>query len=345
MDIPDDAGHESPAPDALLDMLFGGLSLAFLKLPILRAGLELRVWDSVAAGHHTAAAMASAMGADETGLRQLLDALTVMKLLQKDDGGYRLPAAAQRYLLPDKPTYLGDFLLEWLAWERHGHLAEAIRTGQRPINGDVTRPESVEHFLPYYAVRAFAPTQQVKRYADYWDALQVDPRPGLRVLDLACGAGIATLVLATRQPDIRVTLQDWPAMLELAEGAAHTLGVHGQIDLLAGDLFEVEYGPGTFDIARLGFVTYFFSKGDLEKLFRKVHASLAPGGMLVLEAPLCDEGRCQKEEEVLDGPWLFAVSAGGDVYSFPDYEELLRRAGFRQVTQVDDGLLSAHRPR
>jgi SAM-dependent methyltransferase len=343
MAVSHDAGHKTPAPDTLLDMLFGSLSLAFLKLPILRAGLQLHVWEAVGAGHHTAAAMASAMGADETGLRQLLDALTVMKLLHKDDAGYRLPAVAECYLLPDKPTYLGDFVLEWLAWERHGQLAEAIRTGRRPIIPDVTRPDSVEHFLPYYAVRAAAPEQQVGRYADYWDALQVDARPGLRVLDLACGAGIATLVLATRQPDIRVTLQDWPAMLDLAERAAHTLGVHGQIDLLAGDLLEVDYGSATFDVARFGFVTYFFSKDDLEKLFRKVHASLAPGGVLVLEAPLCDEGRCQKEEEVLDGPWLFAVSAGGDVYSFSDYEELLHGSGYRQVTQVDDGLLTAHR--
>jgi C-methyltransferase len=322
-------------------MLFGSLSLAFLKLPILRAGLELHLWDSIAAGHRTPAAVASAAGADETGLRQLLDALTVMKLLDKDRAGYRLPAFAERYLLSSKPTYLGDFVLEWLAWERHGHLAEAIRTGQRPIIPDVTRPESVEHFLPYYAVRAYSPENHVQRYADYWQMLGIGPRPGLRVLDLACGAGIATLVLAMKDTRIRVTLQDWPAMLSLAERTAHALGVHEQIELLPGDLLTVGYGPGAFDVGRLGFVTYFFSRNELAGLFAKVRAALSPGGVLVLEAPLCDEGRCEKEEEVLDGPWLFAVSAGGDVYSFSDYEGLLHAAGFSLVAQVDDGLVKA----
>ena len=345
MSIPENDPLETPAPDTLLDMLFGSVSLPFLKLPILRAGLELRVWASIAAGYHTAAAIASATGADETGMRQLLDALAVMKLLEKDDVGYRLPGFAEHYLLPGSPTYLGGFVLEWLAWERHGHLAEAIRTGRRPIIQDVTRPESVEHFLPFYAVRALAPEKAVKRYGDYWHALQVEPRPGLRVLDLACGAGIATLALALRHSDIRVTLQDWPAMLSLADQAARALGVGEQIALLPGDLLALDYGSDAFDVVRLGFVTYFFSRDDLMRLFRKVRAALANDGVLVIEAPLCDEGRCEKEEEVLDGPWLFAVSTGGDVYAFSDYRELLQLAGFRLVTQVDDGLLKAQRSR
>jgi SAM-dependent methyltransferase len=324
-------------------MLFGSVSLPFLKLPILRAGLELHVWASIAEGHHSAAAIAAATDVDETGLRQLLDALTVMHLLAKDDAGYHLPSLAEHYLLPGSPTYLGGFMLEWLAWERHGHLAEAIRTGRRPIVTDVTRPESVEHFLPFYALRARAPQEAAQRYEGYWDSLDVEPRPGLRVLDLACGAGIATLALARQHPGVHATLQDWPAMLTLAQQAARALAVDDQIVLLPGDLFTADYGPEAFDVVRLGFVTYFFSRHDLTRLFLKVHAALSPDGMLVIEAPLCDERRCEKEEEVLDGPWLFAVSAGGDVYSFSDYEGLLRGAGFTQVTQVDDGLVKARR--
>jgi len=343
MNGPETGPHDTPSPDALLDLLFGNVSIPFLKLPILRAALELRVWASMAAGHRTGAAIAAATGADETGFRQLLDALVVMKLLEKDETGYRLPAFAERYLLPDSSAYLGDFVLEWLAWERHGHLADAIRTGRRPVIPDVTRPESVEHFLPFYAVRALAPEEAVKRYADYWLTLGVEPRPGLRVLDLACGAGIATLALALQHRDICLTLQDWPAMLSLAEQAARTLGVTGQIDLLAGDLLAIDYGRGRFDVVRLGFVTYFFSRDDLARLFGKARAALARDGMLVIEAPLCDEGRCEKEEEVLDGPWLFAVTAGGDVYSFRDYEELLHQAGLGLVALVDDGLIKAQR--
>lgn len=335
--------EEPPAPDVLIDMLLGNVSDPLLKLPILRAAVELQVWAQIAAGHRTAHEISSAAGADPGGMRRLLDALTVMKLLQKEGAVYRLPDWAEHYLLPGRPAYLGDFVLEWLAWEGHGRLAEAIRSGKHPINPDVTRAQAVGHFVPFYAVRALAPRRYVQRYDGYWESLQVEPREGLQVLELACGAGIAALALAQRHPGVRVVLQDWPAMLEIALEVARKLDVEGQVTTLPGDMLATDYGEDLFDIARIGFATYLFGADDLVKLFRRLFTALVPDGMLVLDAPLSDDGRCENEEAVLDGPWLYAISAEGDVYSFSDYKGLLEQAGFADVTQVDEGLVKAVR--
>lgn len=334
--------QEPPPPDRLMDLLFGTVSDPLLKLPILRAGIELQVWAEIAAGHQTANEIALAIGADLGGMRLLLDALTLMKLLEKEASVYRLPDWTEYYLLPGKPTYLGDFVLEWLAWERHGQLAEAIRTGKRPIIPDVTGEESAGHFIPFYAIRALAPRRYLKRYEGYWQALQVE-RDGLQILDLACGVGIASYALALQHPGVRMTLQDWPAMLEFALQAAQKLGVEQQISMLPGDMFVVDYGQDKFDIARLGFVTYFFGPDDLVKLFHRVYAALKPGGMLIIDAPLSDEGHCENEDAVVDGPWLYAISAKGDVYSFMDYKGFLEQAGFESVTQVKEDLIKAVR--
>jgi SAM-dependent methyltransferase len=332
---------EAPAPEPLMDLLFGNPSYPFIKLPILRAGIELQVWAKIATGSRTADEIATGIGADPGGMRRLLDALTVMKLLQKEAAIYGLPDWAEYYLLPGRPTYLGDFVLEWLDWEGHGQLAEAIRSGKHPIIPDVTRAESVSHFIPFYAIRAQAPQQQIKRYDGYWQALQVEPREGLQVLDLACGAGIASLALAMQQPGIHVVLQDWPAMLEIALEVARKLGIEQQTSMLPGDMISMDYGMGKYDIVRLGFVTYFFGPDELVRLFHRVHKALAPGGMLAIEAPLSDEGHRENEEAVLDGPWLFAVSAKGDVYSFPDYKGLLEQAEFERIIQVKEDLIKA----
>jgi SAM-dependent methyltransferase len=337
------SSEEPPAPDVLMDMLLGDVSDPLLRLPILQAAVELQVWAQIAAGHRTAEEISSAVGADPRGMRLLLDALTVMKLLLKEGAVYRLPDWGEHYLLPGRPAYLGDFVLEWLAWEGHGRLAKAIRSGEHPINPDVTRAQAVGHFVPFYAVRALAPRRNVKRYDGYWEALRVEAREGLRELELACGAGIAALALAQRHPGVRVVLQDWPAMLEIALEVAEKLGVKGQVAALPGDMISMDYGQAQFDIVRLGFVTYFFGPDDLVKLFRKLFTALVPGGMLVLDAPLSDDGRCENEEAVLDGPWLYAMSAEGDVYSFSDYKGLMERAGFGGVTQVDAGLVRAIR--
>jgi SAM-dependent methyltransferase len=335
--------QEAPLPNALTDMLFGNVSCPLLKLPILRAAVKLQVWAKIAEGHRTTSEIASAVGADVGGMRRLLDALTVMKLLQKEGAFYDLPDWAEHYLLPGRPTYLGDSVLEWLAWEGHGQLADAVRSGKHPIIPDVTGEESVGHFIPLYAVRALVPQHYIQRYDGYWEALQVEAREGLQVLDLGSGPGIATLALAKQHPGVRVVLQDWTAMLEIALETARRLGVGQQITTLPGDILSVDYGQDTFDIVRLGFVTYFFGPDDLVRLFRRVHRALAPGGMLVIEAPLSDDARCKNEEAVLDGPWLFAVSARGDVYSFSDYKGFLEQAGFDRVIEVEEDLIKAVR--
>jgi SAM-dependent methyltransferase len=335
--------QEPPAPDILLDLLFGNVLDPLLKLPILQAGVELQVWTKIAEGHRTTNEIASALGADPGGTRLLLDALTVMKLLQKENAVYSLPDWAEYYLLPGRPAYLGDFVLEWLAWERHGQLADAIRAGKRPIIPDVTGAESAGHFIPFYAIRALAPRRYLKRYDGYWQALQVEPRGGLQILDLACGVGIASYALALQHPGVRVTLQDWPAMLEFALDAAQKLGVEQQITMLPGDMFAVDFGQDKFDIARLGFVTYFFGPDDLVKLFHRVHAALKPGGMLVIDAPMSDEDHCENEDAIVDGPWLYAISAKGDVYSFSDYKGFLEQSGFSSITQVKEDLVKAVR--
>jgi SAM-dependent methyltransferase len=335
--------QEAPAPDILLDFLLGTVTTPLLKLPILRAGIELQVWAKTAEGYRTASEIASAVGADLDGMRRLLDALTVMKLVQKESMIYSLPDWVEYYLLPGKPTYLGDFVLEWMAWEGHGQLTEAIRTGKHPITPEVTRAESVGHFIPFYACRPLAPQRYIHRYDGYWEVLQVEPREGLQVLDLACGAGIASLALAKQHPGVRVTLQDWPAMLDISMMVARKLGLEQQISTLPGDILSVDYGISKFDIARLGFVTYLFGPDDLVKLFRRVCSALSPGGTLVIEAPVSDEGHCYNEAAVLDGPWLFAVSESGDVYSFSDYKRYLENAGFNSITQVKEDLIKAIR--
>jgi C-methyltransferase len=338
-----EATEGPPAPDALMDLLFGAVTVPFVKLPVLRAALELEVWAKVAAGYRTAKDIAAVEGADEGGVRRLLDALTVMKLLGKQGDNYTLPAWAEHYLLPGRPAYLATFLLKWMAWEGHGQLANAIRRGRRPVDADYTSEQVVDYFLPFYAVRALAPERYLERHYTCWQALRIEPREGLRVLDVACGAGIAGLSLARLHPRVQVVLQDWPPMLELALEAARRLGVDRQVTVLGGDMSLVNYGEDAFDVARLGYVTYFYAPDYLVNLFRRLHRALRPGGVLVVDAPLADEGRCEREEPVLDGPWLFAVSRGGDVYSFSDYKRLLESAGFDSITEVAEDLVRAIR--
>lgn len=76
-------------------------------------------------------------------------------------------------------------------------------------------------------------------------------KPGLRVCDLGCGAGLLGLLLLQRQPELHVTgLDIHPAAIRLAERAAAENSLSGRLTFRHGDLREIKgYFPaGTFDL-------------------------------------------------------------------------------------------------
>ncbi|MFO1023207.1 MAG: class I SAM-dependent methyltransferase [Planctomycetales bacterium] len=99
------------------------------------------------------------------------------------------------------------------------------------------------------------------------------------VCDIGCGAGNYTLRLLQRIPNFNVTLIDLSkAMLEKAEErvAPETAGT---VKILQGDMREVELGENRFDILMAAATLHHLrTDAEWEAMFRKIYASLKPGG-------------------------------------------------------------------
>ncbi len=80
-------------------------------------------------------------------------------------------------------------------------------------------------------------------------AAMVKAGPGERVLDAGCGAGAATLCLAARNPDSRITgLELDPAMFELAKRNVVLNQAEGRVELIQGNIATPppRLAPGSF---------------------------------------------------------------------------------------------------
>jgi 2-polyprenyl-3-methyl-5-hydroxy-6-metoxy-1,4-benzoquinol methylase len=326
--------EELPTPDAIMDLLWPGYQLALVK-----AGLELQVWAKIASGCRTARELAAAEGWDATGTRMLLDALCSMGLLGKDEGGYCLNGLVETYLLPDRPTYIGDAFLYDLGWEQRGQLSEAIRTGRRPIINGYTTAQKAAFWAGYFAGRRVAPGRGLEDFDKLWHAVGIKAQEGLRILDAACGSGIKSLALARQHPSVRVTLQDWPEMLEVASEVAAKLGLSGQVDTMPGDVGAVDFGREQFDVVWFGNITHYYGPENVAALLRKAWRALAPGGTVVLNAPVADEARCDRETPLIGAMEMFVCSSEGDVYSGAEYRSFLEQADFTDVVEVSDMLM------
>ena len=317
---------DPPAPGAILDLM-----LADLKATALKAALDLRLWEKIARGARTAAEIARVDSWDEEGAGMLLDALCGMDFLTKAGEEYELNALSEWYLLPDRPTYMGDLVLAGMPGSRYREVSEAVRTGRRPAGAAWSGDQAADLWTAWTAPRLTAPERDLDSMDALWERLGIRPAGGLRVLDVGCGSGIKTLALARRNPRIQVCLQDWPPVLESAWQIADALGVGSQVELLPGDAGALDFGECCFDLAWMGHLAHYFGPDGAAGLFRRVHAALAPGGALILHEDVANEGRRAPEYPLLESLWLFLVTEEGKVYTYRELEDFLRQAGFAEV--------------
>jgi SAM-dependent methyltransferase len=111
------------------------------------------------------------------------------------------------------------------------------------------------------------------------DAL--DPRPGMRLLDVGCGIGLEATRLAADHPDTLVTGLDRNAeLLQIARGRAGAQRTN--LRWVEGDLAALELPEASFDAIRSERVLMYLPDGDFERVLGDLVRLLRPGGRLAL---------------------------------------------------------------
>jgi ubiquinone/menaquinone biosynthesis C-methylase UbiE len=316
------------------------LEYSLFRIGAFRAAIELHLWGKIASGEDTAAKIADHEGWDLAGARIVLDAMCSLKLLTKEGDYYILVPESAFYLVPGKPTYIGDMLLYEYRWDGNGRFSEIIRTGKRPMKDEATSPDLVPVWIADYSRRWAHPECYFEMEKSLWQSLEIQARDGLRVLDIACGPAPRSMELARQHPGVQLTWVDWDGVLQTAWQVADELRITKQVSLLPGDLWAADYGISTFNVAYLGDVTHFFSPEENTRLFHKVHTALTPGGIIVINSV----ARRENERSVWDDLWLYVATASGGVYDSAEYKAMLENAGFRNIEDINQGPIKAVKP-
>ncbi|MEJ7608582.1 MAG: class I SAM-dependent methyltransferase [Bryobacteraceae bacterium] len=258
-------------------VIFEALS-AFQKSYALKGAIDLDLFTAIAEGTTSAAELARRCSASERGIRILCDYLVVTELLTKDGNDYGLPQNSARFLDHNSPAYTGGsagFLMHPDYVRAYTDMAAVVRKGGTllPEGGTVSYDNRV--WIDFArSMGAMAGPCAAEIATGILPSMGTAPK---RVLDLAAGHGLFGIAIAKQYPEAEIVACDWAAVLQVAEENAVKAGVSGRVTKLAGDAMEVDFGTD-FDLVLITNFLHHFDPPVSEKLLRKVHAALAPGG-------------------------------------------------------------------
>ncbi|MDQ7779932.1 MAG: class I SAM-dependent methyltransferase [Planctomycetota bacterium] len=329
---------------------------------VLHTGVELGVFDALAKRSRGAAEVARRCKATPRGMRMLLDALAAMGFLRKKRGRqgghaargstgsacasgweYSLAPISAEYLVKGKETYIGgmvrhaeNLMSRWqdLAARVRGHvpkrLAKARGPGMFVHLADSLFPsnfpsakEAAAKLVPRRAQIATRSLEGRHR--------ELPPTASFDVLDIGCGAAPWSIAMALRRGDVRVVANDFELVLPVAKKYALRYGVADRFSYLPGNLREVDFGVGRFDLVILGNICHSEGERGTKILFGKVRRALKPGGRVAIIEILPNRHRTGPLHPLLFALNMLVGSGEGDVFSFEEYAAWLRETGFSRV--------------
>lgn len=198
----------------------------------------------------------------------------------------------------------------------------------------------ISRSVPFYGEQQRMVVEVVKRY---W-------KPGTNIYDLGCATG-TTLINLGREldgPGQLIGYDNSEAMLQQARGAVTAEGLGNRIELRHGDLEEDPHGlplDGAGAVL-LCWTLQFVRPLQREALIRRIHESLADGGVLVVTEKVLSNAR-DLDRDFIDFYYAFKARSGYSQteihkkreslenvlipYRIDENKEMFRRNGFRAV--------------
>lgn len=298
-----------------------------------KAGVEIELFTKIAEGHKTAAAIGTACGASERGVRILADTLTVIGLLTKANGEYSLTEVSAAFLDKHSPMYLGsvvDFIMSPAQKRGFDDLTSAVRQGGSTVTGEASLDPESPMWVTF--ARAMMPmmmpaAQMIAGHIGF------EPDRRLKVLDIAAGHGLFGIMVAKAFPNAEIYALDWQNVLTVATENAQKFGVADRHHLIPGSAFDTDFG-NDYDVV---LVTNFLHHFDVEtctNFMQKVNQSLNENGKAMTLEFVPNDDRISPPTEALFSLIMLAATPAGDAYTFSELREMFETAGFARNEHI-----------
>jgi acetylserotonin N-methyltransferase len=318
--------HADPNP--VIDLI-----QAFRRSQTMLTAVSLGIFDLLESGGQGAEALAGQTHTDLRALRRLLDGCTGLNLLDKRDGLYTNTAIAHEYLRRGSPNTLAGYILysKDALYPMWGHLDDALREGTPRWNqtfaldggifsGFFRTPQAKHEFLLGMHGFGQLSSPAVVRVFNLGRFH--------RLVDLGGGTGHLAIAACERYGSMRGVVFDLPEAIVEARPHVEASSAVDRLELVAGDFFLDPLPPA--DLYALGRIIHDWGDEKIGTLLRRIHASLPPGGGILLAETLLDDDHAGPVPALMQSLNMLVCTEGRE-RSVEEYRELLESCGFEQL--------------
>ncbi len=304
------------------------LAFSFKKTGALVLALELELFTRIDEGRTTVDQIAEALDLDPEMIERLVTTCKAMDLVREVDGRLENFSDVSRYLVKGKPTYFGQYLIYQPISEYDGFKDLArhyVRpTGSPPEKGNYeAMMEDADRARRFTEAGYNASLPLAHKLAKRFDFSRFS-----HWLDVAGGSGCYAIAACEKNPDLKVTILDFPNVTAISREFIAKHGLQDRITTMDGNFFDTPF-PQDCDL--ISFITPLQSyvPDEVIGILKKTCEALLPGGMcLVMDYMLNDEKDGPLDPAFLN---LGGVRDGhftGRVQSGAEYKAFFEEAGF-----------------
>jgi len=297
---------------------------AYREAGALMAAVELRLFTHLDKGADTEATLTKAMGLQPLHGERIIVAMLGLGMIERDGNTLRNVADVDRFLVQDKPTYAGEWMLftkpDWNEW---GSLAEALSEQVPPVLKNPT----VDGITIEEARRYHRGTYSIGRGAGRLFLRHVNLTNAKFLMDIGGGSGAYCIEACKLHPNLKAVVLDMPAVVPVTREFIAENGLEGRIEAVACD-FNSDPFPDGADVAVMASNLPMYGREAFAAVAEKAHAAMAVGGSFHLIGESLDPDRSGPADPAMWGLAQAINNTTGIAHSTAEVEGYLSGAGF-----------------
>ncbi|MBN2317758.1 MAG: methyltransferase domain-containing protein [Acidobacteria bacterium] len=316
---------------------------SFMECRILLTAAETNLFSLLKENPLTAEDIAAKTGSNLRALTMVLDALTAMELLVKQDGNYRCTESTAQLLSDNSPTSVLPMVLHMASlWHRWSCLTDMVKNidGAKKEFEFFRKPEEMRAFIGAMHVVSGPLARKTAAIAK--------AESSKALLDIGGGSGSYTIAFLKAVPEMKATIFDLPDVIEMARERLREEGLLDRTALVPGDFHEQELPAGA-DLALISAIIHSNSPEQNLDLYKKAFRALNPGGRILVRDHVMEPGHVYPRGGAIFAINMLVGTDGGGTYTYEEIENDLTAAGFINVRLIQkgeqmDGLVEGFKP-